>query len=602
MEKIAQVSNVLAEMGVARYLKMAIPMVEYFKPDSSESGNDIDSWSLECSFLGKKISYLLQIHDWDFLTLPKVFLKLPLDSTFAKLLRAAHFGPVPCVHNQVHYLDVCYSLTDSRELPRSSPKDVIKWVIRQTNTIIKQTLFDQNYQNKEILREIEPLWLSLSMANFGLSTSLQRYQSCVNLYMDSIPDKKYGVKLRGWTIPYLENAKVIDCATYSLKTNSDKFGAVFQLFEWIQQHRKSLTAIQFLLFLKSVDKKLVGELRFYLEFFWTDLVDKKIISLVLVVQGKYFLPFSLAADEIPSSCTDPKKILSEVDGKAPPNLMVKLQVHPQRAHNLTANYIFNRNTEDFMSKNLMGLNIALIGCGAIGGHLALGMARLGAGADGGELALIDPDLLGTQNLGRHVLGKKYIEKNKAKSLSEEINQQFDNLTITYWEQSALTYGDDFYSKYQVIIDATGKVELSEAMNERYQKGEMPLATFMHVWIRGNGEAVQAVLVKRGDGFACRSCMQESGFYFVEEHDALPQFTTKTGLTACQSFTPYSVAASMSSAALAIDMLLGWINDQELPRYQTRYTEAWGGRRLASYNARRRHDCSVCASAYLDGIE
>ncbi|WP_039916577.1 ThiF family adenylyltransferase [Cellvibrio mixtus] len=601
MEKVAQVSNVLAKIGTVRYTRTS-PVREIINNKLDDDLIIIDSWLMEDIFLGKKITYLIQIHDWDFLTLPKVYLRLPLDPSFFTLLKSAHFGPINVVSKKTNYLPVCYSPEDSREFPRSSAKHVIKWVMAQTTEIIRRTLSDPLYRQKEILREIEPLWAWLSGANVDFSNSADSRFSRHGLVMSSIPDQIFDCRVRDWMIPVGEDPSVIKWPTFTLKTSSDQFVSIFKLFEIVVQQRKSINLVEFLTFLKAVDKSLIEKLRTYLKLFWIPIIEEKVVSVVLIVQEKFFLPFNLTATAIPSTCTDHKKLLKEIDGKTSPNLLLKLLVHPQRALNLTPKYIFRRNTENLMSKNFSGLNVVLIGCGAIGGHLALAMARLGAGTDGGELALIDPDVLGTHNLGRHVLGRKYIEKNKAIAISEEIQQQFDDLNISVWGNSALSYDNDFYKKYSLIIDATGKIELSEALNERYQNGGMLAASLLHVWIRGNGEAVQAIMVNRSNGYACRSCLQETGYYFVDEHDALPQMKTKSGLTACQSFTPYSVAASMSSAALAIDMLLGWINDQEFPRYQTRYTEVWGGRRLASYNARRRHDCGVCASAYLDGIQ
>src|SRR5690606_14570811 len=105
----------------------------------------------------------------------------------------------------------------------------------------------------------------------------------------------------------------------------------------------------------------------------------------------------------------------------------------------------------------------------------------------------------------------------------------------------------FYRRFNIIVDATGKIELSEALNEKYQVGETPTATLLHVWIRGNGEAVQGILVNRKDENACRTCLQETGSYFIEDFDALPGSHAKTGINSCQAFTPFSVAASMSAS-------------------------------------------------------
>ncbi|PRW84892.1 hypothetical protein C7A11_25440 [Pseudomonas simiae] len=49
---------------------------------------------------------------------------------------------------------------------------------------------------------------------------------------------------------------------------------------------------------------------------------------------------------------------------------------------------------------LAGKNVLLVGCGAIGGHLADLLAKSGAGFVGGKLMLSDPDTLSVGNIGR----------------------------------------------------------------------------------------------------------------------------------------------------------------------------------------------------------
>lgn len=593
MEKIALVSNALAEIGSVRYMQSQAPIP--FKFREIENWPYHDSWRLETSLLGKKIVFLLQISDWNFISTPQIFLKAPLDPIFASLLSAAHFYPIPYFNKGSEYVSVCYTLADSRELPRNSPDIIVRWVVSQATTIIKNTVLNHTYRKSEILREIEPLWTTLAYVNRFYSSSNERHLSSIDLFMDSVPTGSSNLAFRGWKFP--NGLGTRDVATLSLTTESDKFSGIFSLHERFTLQKRNIDLYEFLNFLRSVDKKLIKKFNDVLEIYWPAIPESTFLSFVLIVKDMFFLPFVIASDDKPFAKFSVSSMLAEIDGKLPPNLLRKLTVHPQHAYNLTADYIFKRNIEGYMSQNLAGRKIALVGCGAIGGHLALSIARLGGGSSGGEVALIDFDDLGPQNLGRHALGKKYIGKKKSEGLRDEISEQFNGLNVTSFEKSAMNYDQEFYSRFDIIVDATGKVELSESLNEKYQVGEMPNATLLHVWIRGNGEAVQGILVKRKDGHACRTCLQETGSYFVDDFDALPGAQTKTGINACQAFTPFSVAASMFASALATDILLEWANGSNSPRFRTRYTESWQGKKLLSCDASRRPDCSVCSPIY-----
>ena len=56
-------------------------------------------------------------------------------------------------------------------------------------------------------------------------------------------------------------------------------------------------------------------------------------------------------------------------------------------------------------------------------------------------------------------------------------------------------------------------------------------------------------------------------------------TAARSFMACADFTPFAVSASMSAAALTIDMILDWLQGDVSPRYRTRYTEKWMGEKI-----------------------
>ncbi|MGB5886960.1 MAG: ThiF family adenylyltransferase [Acinetobacter venetianus] len=283
-------------------------------------------------------------------------------------------------------------------------------------------------------------------------------------------------------------------------------------------------------------------------------------------------------------------------------LLPQIGVVPVVSQNLTTKFVFNRNLEGMKQENLTARTIVVIGVGAIGGYLTHSLARLGAGAEHGELILIDTDDLSESNIGRHILGQNYIKKSKVMALKEQLEIELPQLNIKVFNQGVETLlgyrSNDFdLSQADIIFDATAKAGIGEILSEWRRDLAFPQPCMIHVWIRDNGECVQALLntpsKELKPQFACRSCLQIAGGKFLPQYDALPGHEPKIAYAACSDFTPYAVSASMSAAALATDMVLDYVNDENSPRYRTRYTERWSGAKLASTDATVALDCPCC---------
>ena len=87
-----------------------------------------------------------------------------------------------------------------------------------------------------------------------------------------------------------------------------------------------------------------------------------------------------------------------------------------RGFPIDVDFLYGRNLGDLPS--LAVKKLALIGCGTIGGFLALQLAQSGAGAKAGRLVLFDNQILTSSNLGRHLLGLPYLRRNKAEGCAE----------------------------------------------------------------------------------------------------------------------------------------------------------------------------------------
>jgi len=239
--------------------------------------------------------------------------------------------------------------------------------------------------------------------------------------------------------------------------------------------------------------------------------------------------------------------------------------------------------------SLKDRRIVLIGCGAIGGYAAQSLVKLGAGTGKGQLALIDPDTLSADNLGRHVLGVESLLRGKAKALADALQRQFPMAQITHAPRRAEPQRD---FDADVIINATGEEAVSLMLNDRHQllaaDRRPPL---LHVWIAGNGEAVQALWVDRPK-FGCFRCLRQADDARTIRFRLLDD-EPETRVRGCRAFRPYAVSAPMTAAALATDLVVGWLEGNPSPRFRTRTVESADVHRVKNQDVAPLDSCPAC---------
>ncbi|MCZ8218875.1 MAG: ThiF family adenylyltransferase [Acidovorax sp.] len=248
-------------------------------------------------------------------------------------------------------------------------------------------------------------------------------------------------------------------------------------------------------------------------------------------------------------------------------------------------------TRNLLFRDLSGLTITLVGCGAIGSQLAAALIRLGAGqGSNGILRLVDEEDLKAENLGRHYLGYDRLGQNKASALRSELLAQFP-LSRT----EAVPYSaqhDRMLFRGDLLIDATGDEPVSEYLNAQWLEQSRPCPV-LYCWIKGNGECVQALFVD-GPQDACFRCLRESSqdVYRQERFPVLKQPPMRKVL-GCHAFTPYAVTAPLQAAALAADILCDWAKGDVSPRYRTRARENVDIHPTANLDPQPLADCPAC---------
>ncbi|WBU62278.1 ThiF family adenylyltransferase [Paracoccus albus] len=216
--------------------------------------------------------------------------------------------------------------------------------------------------------------------------------------------------------------------------------------------------------------------------------------------------------------------------------------------------------DEIMARNLdraaplTGKRLAMIGCGTIGGYLARALVQLGAG-QGAALLLIDHDDLKPENLGRHILGARHLWRNKAVALADLLGSDFPDAQLeAVAAQAQGTF--DRLAGYDLVIDATGDEQFSEALNGFALTrigGAEPFPPTLFTMLFGNGLAAQSYLARWEKGRACYRCLKprfEGEWRFNPLKPEARETGTAIRPCAQGSFIPYAVPASMQAAALA----------------------------------------------------
>lgn len=214
--------------------------------------------------------------------------------------------------------------------------------------------------------------------------------------------------------------------------------------------------------------------------------------------------------------------------------------------------------------------VLLIGCGAVGGHIAFELSRAGVE----RLHLVDPDMLEPENTHRHVLGKSYWGVEKAVALKRALRAQ---LPFSKAESFVETIEQFVGSRtvdlctYDLIISAIGNPTSELALNERVQHTSDGLP-IIFAWVEPYGIGGHAVLTGLTGSSGCFECLYTRSE--AEEHlhnrasFTAPGQVFRRSIAGCHNlYTPYgsldAAQTAQSATRLAIDTLLGRIQENRV---------------------------------------
>ncbi|MEX1222421.1 MAG: E2/UBC family protein [Idiomarina sp.] len=224
--------------------------------------------------------------------------------------------------------------------------------------------------------------------------------------------------------------------------------------------------------------------------------------------------------------------------------------------------ILTRNRRRPEIGDLSTKNIALIGCGTIGSHLAGLLIRAGAGCGAADFHLYDPDRLEPHNYSRNALGSAYFDRNKAEAMSEQLKSSSHLVHSILGIPKAFPISADRIGAYDIVLDATGRPPVSRRL--AYKARELDderRPILIHGFNDGNGR-ISKVIIDSGD--ACYGCLlSNTEFYNSDEMDI--RFThiderNEKRISCGNTYTPYDAAVSVITAALMQDAALQTLED------------------------------------------
>jgi molybdopterin/thiamine biosynthesis adenylyltransferase len=223
----------------------------------------------------------------------------------------------------------------------------------------------------------------------------------------------------------------------------------------------------------------------------------------------------------------------------------------------------NLRTAGDVPESLRHARIGVIGCGALGGGIAMRLAQSGAR----HLTLIDGDILKIENVGRHELGATYIGRYKSEAMREEIQGRYCDYKVksitTTW-QKAYQDNPGVLEQCDLLITATGDWLSNVHLNA--VAAELKIHV-VYCWLERYALAGHALLVVP-DG-ACLQCVSNEFGDFDHQVSILGR-ELPTDPSCGGQYQPFAAYASNQAASMMVKLAL----DTAEGRAQTSQVRTW----------------------------
>jgi hypothetical protein len=254
--------------------------------------------------------------------------------------------------------------------------------------------------------------------------------------------------------------------------------------------------------------------------------------------------------------------------------------------------ILSRNRRRSATGDLSTKNIALLGCGTIGGYLCGLLLRSGAGCGNARFDLYDDDSFGPQNFGRHPLSTVNFGQNKAEALAATLKSSTHLSCKVDGKPIHFSITPELLSQYDIVIDATGRPPVAKRLAHVVRTiPNKKRPTIIHGFNDGNGRSSKVMI---DDGSCCYGCMLVDPAFYKNGFDL--RFskinTADERFVSCgNTFTPYDAAVSVITAAMMQEAILSILE----PKLSWTYSEHMldGSRSRQARLLPQQKNCPIC---------
>lgn len=170
---------------------------------------------------------------------------------------------------------------------------------------------------------------------------------------------------------------------------------------------------------------------------------------------------------------------------------------------------FERIESLFDIQLLAPLKVLIAGCGSGGGNVALQLVMSGFR----NFTLLDRDVLGPENVIRHVCGRRFVGKRKVEALAEILHDRNPNVNVTLIEADIVSFPgmEEAIRQCDVVVLATDNDPSRYRVNEVCVQSQVAFVVGK-VFTRGIGGEVFSYRPRSGGCLAClESFLQRTSY-------------------------------------------------------------------------------------------
>ncbi|PFM75232.1 hypothetical protein COJ46_22020 [Bacillus sp. AFS077874] len=255
----------------------------------------------------------------------------------------------------------------------------------------------------------------------------------------------------------------------------------------------------------------------------------------------------------------------------------KMNINKYTVDDVRATRLKNRGGDG--KTNNQGLRVAVIGCGAIGSHLAQGLIDIGIH----HLMLVDNDILSFENINRHLCGASDVGYMKTEVVKNLLRKHHPTTQIHVYNGdvlSLLTSSPNALNSFDLIITAISNLPAELRLND-LQKNNLITKPILHVWVEPYLAGGHAIWTNPGEQISLKSLFLRNGEYKYQVLKNGNHYT-KRELGCNTSFVPYGV---LDLKKFILDVIL-FIEQQLVMELKTSRIFTWLGNLEEQKNNKR----------------